>query len=190
MAIKVVHSEFLVAGTLLLATWIICSVAEATTSPADPTFHSSSVASVESVVGEGNSSSFSVEFVLRNMAQESVTFQLGSELLRSGRSGVGGEEVEVQTGQWGAMGPVEVSVEHPPVVQVFVMVKVQTRSAPVKKVLHINLGNYAFDDGEMLVKGARRSVVVTAMESWRLKSGKYLVVQVGTQWKMALSFKL
>jgi hypothetical protein len=110
-----------------------------------------------------------VELVVRNMAQGSVTFQLGSE------------EVEVQTGQGAALGLVEVSGEQS-VVQVGVTVKAQ------RKVLRIDLAKEAF--GNLGEGVSRRSVVVTAMESWRLKSGKYLVFQVGRQRNAALSVKL
>lgn len=142
----------------------------------------SSAACISEPDGEVESSSFSVLLTVRNLAQGSVTFQLGSG------SGMAGQALEVQAGQSAALRPLEVSVEHS-VVQLGVTVTTHASSDAVKKVLYIDLAKDDFGDVKV-EKGGRKSVAVTAVESWRLKSGKYLVILVGTERRVALSFKL
>lgn len=130
----------------------------------------------------------SVNLVVRNMARGSVTFQLEKQLGPSDNCMIQAAERVVETGQRAVMEGIAVSAEYP-VVQVGVTVKTSTMHGPVKKVLQINLARYFDGEEADPQKLSRRALVLTAVESWKLKSGRYLVIHLGHR-KVALSFKL
>lgn len=125
--------------------------------------------------------SCSLNLIVRNLAQGSMDFRLlNQDQIRSGQGAV----AHAHTGQEIAMGPIDVSTRSPRVV-LAVTVKTDTMRRPMRKLLEIDLLNH-FKHGNLK---SLKQLVLTAVESWRLKSGKYLVIQNGNG-KVLLSFKI
>jgi hypothetical protein len=86
------------------------------------------------------------------------------------------------TGQWTSIGPFATKST---IVHLNVMVNSSSR-VPVKKKMAINLLN-CFRYHDLTTTG--NTLVLKALESWRLKSGKYLVIQLGLR-DVVLAFKM
>lgn len=122
-----------------------------------------------------------LNLIVRNLAQGSVHFQLLNQgQIRSRREAV----VHAHTGQEFSTGPMDVSPSSPKML-LAVTVKTHTMRRPMRKLLQIDLLEL-FEHGNL--KSTKR-LAFTAVESWRLKSGKYLVIQNGNG-KVVLSFKV
>lgn len=134
-------------------------------------------------------SAISLKIVLHNMAQGEVTLKLltNAEPLQNYiAADIDMVPVVAQTGEWSAIGPLVVHVAaKAPVVHLRVTVK-SGRLSPVKKMLAINLlKHFRYSD----LKAGGASLVLTALESWRLKTGKYLVIKLGLR-EIVLAFKV
>ncbi|KAG0557190.1 hypothetical protein KC19_11G108800 [Ceratodon purpureus] len=129
---------------------------------------------------------FSIKILLHNMAQGDVSLNVlaNSELSQNVYIARDMDTVPVvaQTGQWTALGPFTTTST---IVHLSVAVS-NSRHGPVKKTLAINLLKY-FRYSDLSAGGS--SLVLTALESWRLKSGKYLVIKLGLR-EVVLAFKM
>ncbi|KAG0601364.1 hypothetical protein M758_11G104600 [Ceratodon purpureus] len=128
---------------------------------------------------------FSIKILLHNMAQGDVSLNVleTSEPLQSYIArDMETVPVVAQTGQWTALGPFTTTST---IVHLSVAVS-NSRHGPVKKTLAINLLKY-FRYSDLSAGGS--SLVLTALESWRLKSGKYLVIKLGLR-EVVLAFKM
>jgi hypothetical protein len=119
---------------------------------------------------------FSLKFIIHNVADRNVTFKLEVQ----GKDAA--NAVVAKAGQWTAIGPLKVArkVE---VVQLYVTVK-NNKGVAVTKGFPVRLA--AFLKG--IVANSSKALVVTASEVKSWKGGKSLVIKVGN--KVELIFKL
>jgi hypothetical protein len=119
---------------------------------------------------------FSLKFIIHNVADRNVTFKLEVQ----GKDAA--NAVVAKAGSWTAIGPLKVArkVE---VVQLYVTVK-NNKGVAVTKSFPVRLAEFL----KGIVANSSKALVVTASEVKSWKGGKSLVIKVGN--KVELIFKL